>query len=92
MEVPSSAEESRFGRVRHSAQATRKYLSAAAGIASLIFLVLLVARNTRQVKVDYVFGSTEARLIWLVLLSAVTGWVLGLATSFLMRRRARRAQ
>jgi len=58
-------------------------------IAAIVFLILLIARNTRQVKVDYVFGSTQARLIWLVIISAITGWVLGIVTAFLVRRRTR---
>jgi uncharacterized integral membrane protein len=54
-----------------------------------VFLILLIARNTRQVKVDYVFGSTLMRLVWLVIISAITGWVLGIVTAFLVRRRTR---
>jgi len=41
------------------------------------------------VKVDYVFGSSQTRLIWLVIISAITGWVLGIVTAFLIRRRTR---
>ena len=59
-------------------------------IAVLVFLILLIARNTRQVKLDYVFGNTQARLIWLVVISAIAGWVLGILTSFLIRHRTRR--
>jgi uncharacterized integral membrane protein len=61
----------------------------AVAIAAIVFLILLIARNTRQVKLDYVFGSTQARLIWLVVISAITGWILGIVTSFLIRRRTR---
>jgi uncharacterized integral membrane protein len=59
-------------------------------IAAVVFLILLIVRNTRHVKVDYVVGNAQARVVWLILVSALTGWVLGLATSYLMRRRARR--
>jgi uncharacterized integral membrane protein len=58
-------------------------------ITAIVFLVLLVARNTRQVKLDYVFDSTNARLIWLIIISAIIGWVLGIVTAFLIRRRTR---
>jgi uncharacterized integral membrane protein len=58
-------------------------------IATVVVLILLIARNTRQVKVDYVFGSSKTRLIWLVIISSITGWVLGVVTSFLVRRRTR---
>jgi uncharacterized integral membrane protein len=64
-------------------------VSLAFGIAASVLLILLIARNTRQVKVDYVFGNTQARLIWLVIISAITGWVLGIVTAFLIRRRTR---
>ena len=57
------------------------------GILALVLLVLLIARNTRQVKVDYVFGHTQAGLIWLVIISAIIGWMLGIVTAFLIRRR-----
>jgi uncharacterized integral membrane protein len=56
----------------------------------IVFLILLIARNTKEVRVDYVFDSTQTRLIWLVIISAIAGWVLGIATSFLVRRRTRR--
>ena len=58
-------------------------------VAVLVFLILLIARNTRPVKLDYVFGSTSARLIWLIVISTIAGWVLGLVTSFLVRHRTR---
>jgi uncharacterized integral membrane protein len=64
-------------------------VSLVVAIAALVFLILLIARNTREVKVDYVVDSTQARLIWLVVISAIAGWVLGIVTAFLVRRRTR---
>ena len=90
--APAPEQESRFRRGVRYTHRTGLYASLVVAIAALVFLILLIARNTRQVKVDYVFGSTEARLIWLVVVSAITGWILGLVTSFLIRRRTRRAQ
>jgi uncharacterized integral membrane protein len=66
------------------------YLSLVVAIAAVIYLILLIARNTRHVKLDYVFGSAQARLIWLIVISSITGWVLGITTAFLIRRRTRR--
>jgi uncharacterized integral membrane protein len=66
------------------------YVSLVVAIGVIVFLILLIARNTREVKVDYVFDDTRTRLIWLVIISAIAGWVLGIATSFLVRRRTRR--
>jgi uncharacterized integral membrane protein len=82
-------EESRLERSLRYGHRTGLYVSLAFGIAASVLLILLIARNTRQVKVDYVFGNTQARLIWLVIISAITGWVLGIVTSFLIRRRTR---
>jgi uncharacterized integral membrane protein len=79
--------EAQAGRDRHR---TRLYVSLVVGIGVIVFLILLIARNTRQVKVDYVIDDTQTRLIWLVIISAVAGWVLGITTSFLIRRRTRR--
>jgi uncharacterized integral membrane protein len=65
------------------------YASLAFGIIAVVLLILLIARNTRRVKVDYIFGHSQAALIWLVVVSAITGWVLGIVTAYLIRRRTR---
>ena len=88
-EAPPLEAESRFRRGIRYSHRTGLYVSIVVAIATIVFLILLVARNTRQVKVDYVFGSAQARLVWLVIISAITGWVLGIVTSFLIRRRTR---
>jgi uncharacterized integral membrane protein len=88
-EEPRLEEESRFQRGLRYTHRTGLYVSLAVAIAAIIFLILLIARNTRQVKVDYVFDSTQARLIWLIVISAITGWILGIVTAFLIRRRTR---
>jgi len=87
--TPEPESESRFRRGVRYTHRTGLYVSLVIAIAAIVFLILLIARNTRQVKVDYVFDSTQARLIWLVIISAITGWVLGIVTAFLVRRRTR---
>ena len=84
------AEESRFRRGLRYTHRTWLYISVFAAVATFVYLILLISRNTRHVKVDYVFGDTNARVVWLIVVSALTGWVLGLATSYLLRRRTRR--
>ena len=84
------AEETRFRRGLRYSHRGALYFSVAVVVATLVYLILLIARNTRQVKVDYVFGSTQARVIWLIVISAILGWFCGLATSYLLRRRTRR--
>jgi uncharacterized integral membrane protein len=83
-------EETRFRRGVRYTHRGALYAATAVVIVTLAYLILLIAKNTRSVKLDYVFGNTRAALIWLIVISAVTGWTLGLATSFLVRRRTRR--
>jgi len=71
---------------------SRQFVLGAIGIAVVIYFVLLVIQNRREVKVDYVFGSGEHRLIWLIIVSGFLGWIFGIATMYLARRRRRRAR
>jgi uncharacterized integral membrane protein len=82
-------EETRLQRSLRYGHRTGLYATLVLGILALILLILLIARNTRQVRVDYVFGHSQAALIWLVVLSAIVGWVLGIVTAALIRRRTR---
>ena len=88
-EAPTLEAESRLRRGLRYSHRTGLYASLVVAIATIVFLILLIAQNTSRVKVDYVFGSTQARLVWLVIISAITGWVLGIVTAFLIRRRTR---
>jgi uncharacterized integral membrane protein len=88
-QAPTPESESRLRRGIRYSHRTGLYFALVVAIATIAFLILLIARNTRQVKVDYVFGSTLMRLVWLVIISAITGWVLGIVTAFLVRRRTR---
>jgi uncharacterized integral membrane protein len=82
-------EETRWERSLRYGHRGRLYATLLLGILALVLLILLIARNTRQVKVDYVVGHSQTALIWLVVISAITGWVLGIVTAFLIRRRTR---
>jgi uncharacterized integral membrane protein len=82
-------EESRFQRGLRYGHRTALYFSLIVGIGVLVFLILLIAGNTHRVKLDYVVDTTYARLIWLVIIAAICGWVLGIVTSFLISRRTR---
>jgi uncharacterized integral membrane protein len=88
-ERPGSVAETRFQRGRRYGHRGRLYLTLIIGIAAIVFLILLIARNTREVKLDYVVDSTRTRLIWLVIIAAIVGWVLGIVTSLLIHRRTR---
>jgi len=88
-ERPTPTEETRFRRGVRYTHRTGLYLSVAVAIATVVYLILLIAENARRVQVDYVFGSTHTRLIWLIVVSGALGWLLGLVTSYLVRRRTR---
>ena len=88
-EAPTLEAETRFRRGIRYSHRTGLYASLVVAIATIVFLILLIAQNTRRVKVDYVLGNTQTRLVWLVIISAITGWVLGIVTGFLIRRRTR---
>jgi uncharacterized integral membrane protein len=89
VQAAEALEETRLQRSLRYGHHAGLYASLVVLIAAGVFLILLIAGNTRHVKVDYVVGSGQARLIWLVIISAITGWVLGIVTAFLIRRRTR---
>jgi len=84
------AAESRGQRaIRHGKRA-RLYTWVFLLVALLVVLVALIAANTRAVKLDWVVGSTHASLIWIILATAVIGWLLGIATSVVSAHHTRR--
>jgi uncharacterized integral membrane protein len=85
----AAVEESRRARAFRYGHRTGLYAALVIAIAAVVFLVLLIARNTDKVTFDYVIDSANTRLIWLIVISAITGWVLGIVTAFLIRRRTR---
>ena len=84
-----SVESSGERLVRHGRR-LRLYIWAGVLVGALVVLIALVAANTRSVKLDWVFGSTHASLVWIVLAATVLGWLLGITTSVLFRYRTRR--
>jgi uncharacterized integral membrane protein len=82
--APPAAEThgERFGR---KARRTRFHAYAFFTVALLVCLVALVVANTRQVKLSWVVGSSSASLVWIVLFSAILGWLLGIVSSALFR-------
>ena len=59
-------------------------------VLSLVAIVILIAQNTRSVRVGWILGHSTISLVYLVLVAVVLGWILGIATSVLFRRRTRR--
>ena len=85
----SMRRETRRGRATRQAKRGRLYASAAIALAALVCLVALIVANTGQVRLDWIFGSGTASLVWIVLGATILGWLLGLATSSLFRWRTR---
>jgi len=86
---PSPLAESRRQQVMRHGHRVRLYTWAVMFIAALVVLIVLIAANVRSVKLDWVFGSTHASLVWIILAATVLGWLLGVATSVLFRFRTR---
>ncbi len=51
---------------------------AIATVALVAVLIALAASNTALVKVNWLIGSSHVSLVWLVLVTAIVGWLLGL--------------
>lgn len=86
----ASLGESRAARLSRHARRVRLYASAGLFVALLVVLVVLASKNTTAAKLDWVVGSTHASVSWIILAAAVFGWLLGITTSVVVRRRTRR--
>jgi uncharacterized integral membrane protein len=82
--------ESRAGRLARHGRLVRLYSWAALFVALFAALVVLISANTDAVKLDWVVGSTQASLDWIILAAAVLGWLLGITTAVVVRHRTRR--
>jgi uncharacterized integral membrane protein len=90
--VPEDAvvDETRGARALRHGRRARLYAWAIVGIVALVALIALIAANARSVKLDWIFGSGHASLVWIVMGAAVLGWLLGIATCILFRYRTRK--
>lgn len=73
----------------------RKGRSAASIIAAVALTALVVTwvlRNGESVRVDWLFGATEAPLALVIIIAAVLGWVVGTVVMALVRRRRAKAK
>ena len=86
----AEAGERRSERLRRQGHHTGLYAWAFGLVALLVVLIALVVANTRQVKLSWVVGTGHASLVWIILASAVLGWLLGIVTSVVFRLRTRR--
>ncbi len=82
--------ESRGERLHRQAQHFRLYTLAFVSVALIVVVIALAVKNTSQVKLSWVVGTTHASLVWIVLVATVLGWLLGLTTGVIFRLRTRR--
>lgn len=86
----TEAVESRGARLRRHGRRTRLYAWAFALVALLVIVIAFAIANTRQVKLSWIVGTSHASLVWIILVAAVLGWLLGITTSVIFRLRTRR--
>lgn len=59
-------------------------------VALLIVIIALVVANTpRTVELSWVFGSGEVSIVWIIVFSAILGWLIGIVTGALIRHSTR---
>ncbi len=90
--APTAAGEPWLERLARYVRRVRLYSSVGFFIALLVVLVVLASENTEAAKLNWVFGSTHASLAWIIVAAAVFGWLLGITTAIVIRRRTRRVQ
>jgi uncharacterized integral membrane protein len=81
--------EARGARWQRKARRGRLQLSGLVAVALLVCVVALVLANTGRVQLHWLLGSGSASLAWIVLLSVVLGWLLGLVSGSVVRWRTR---
>ena len=84
-----STDESRHDRIVRHGNHARLYAVTIAFITLAALVIAFIVENTRTVKVSWVFGSTASSLVWVILASALAGWLAGIATSVVFRYRTR---
>jgi uncharacterized integral membrane protein len=82
--------EPRNVRLRRHGHRAGLYAWAFVLVALIVVLIALAVANTRQVRLSWVVGHSDASVVWIILVSAIVGWLLGIVTSIVFRRRTRR--
>lgn len=85
----ATAGETRGERFRRKAHRTGLYLYAFLTVALLVCLAALAVANTDRVEFSWVVGSSTVSLVWIVIFSAILGWLLGIVTGVVFRWRTR---
>ncbi|MHB8692072.1 MAG: LapA family protein [Solirubrobacteraceae bacterium] len=73
--------ETQAQHLRRKALRLRLHEHAIAAVALVAVLIALAASNTAHVKVNWLIATSHISLVWLVLVTAIVGWLLGLLAS-----------
>ncbi len=73
--------EAPMHRFRRNAVQGRLHAYALGVVALVAVLIALAATNTGRVRVNWLVGTSHVALVWLVLVAAIIGWLLGVLTS-----------
>jgi uncharacterized integral membrane protein len=88
----SNGNETRAEYLRRKGLRGRLHGYAIATVALVAVLIALAASNTARVKVNWLVGSSHVSLVWLVLVTAIVAWLLGLLASVRFNWRTRAPQ
>lgn len=89
---PLATAEPAGERKRRHARRFGMYVQAFLTVVLLVVIVALLLANRRTVRVSWVVGSSEQSVVWIVLVTAILGWLLGIFTSVLFRHRTRQTR
>jgi uncharacterized integral membrane protein len=85
-----TSQETRGQRARRTRRRAGLYMWVFVLAALLVVLVALAVQNTRPVEVSWVFGTSQVPLVWLIIFSAILGWLVGMVTGTVIRHSTRR--
>jgi uncharacterized integral membrane protein len=88
--APPQESPGRGERAKRQGRSAGLYAGALLAVVLVGILVAWVVANRGRVEVDWLVGSTDAALALVIFVAAALGWVLGIATAVLIRRRASR--
>lgn len=89
-ETRISEREGRRAATRRRAHRARLHAYEILAVVLVACLIALGASNTAHVKVSWVLGTSRVSLVWLVLVAAIVGWLLGLVATAAFHWRTRR--
>lgn len=85
--APRRESPGRAERAKRQGRSAGLYAGALLAVALVGILVAWVVANRGQVEVDWLVASTDAALALVIFVAAALGWLIGIATAVLIRRR-----